>query len=337
MVKKFLFLFAALFLAALLSGCDDSALLEDESGAQTNRVMATVNGVPLMSDTLEMYIATWGEEYEKNHEPVDYALLKRMRTQKLEQMINEELVKQRLKECSMTVSEEEIKEHISKMIDDLGGSDNFINFLQERGYVTLEELEKNVRDDILALKVFSKDMGIKQPTEEEVKKCYEEVKEALVVPARIWLSHIQVSFDTRMLPDGSKEVFADEYLRYIKDQIEHKYISFAKAARDYSSCRSAQHDGAVGMILETDTVTVPQEIHDAAFKLAVSNVSDVVVSPLGAHLLYVTRREEAHTNTYEESKLLLLQYMARDVLEKNRDEWLLFLRNRADIHYNEMP
>ena len=337
MVKKFLFLFAALFLAALLSGCDDSAVLEDESGAQTNRVMATVNGVPLMSDTLEMYIATWGEEYEKNHEPVDYALLKRMRTQKLEQMINEELVKQRLKECSMTVSEEEIKEHISKMIDDLGGSDNFINFLQERGYVTLEELEKNVRDDILALKVFSKDMGIKQPTEEEVKKCYEEVKEALVVPARIWLSHIQVSFDTRMLPDGSKEVFADEYLRYIKDQIEHKYISFAKAARDYSSCRSAQHDGAVGMILETDTVTVPQEIHDAAFKLAVSNVSDVVVSPLGAHLLYVTRREEAHTNTYEESKLLLLQYMARDVLEKNRDEWLLFLRNRADIHYNEMP
>lgn len=336
-MKKFLFLFAALFLAALLSGCDDSALLEDESGAQTNRVMATVNGVPLMSDTLEMYIATWGEEYEKNHEPVDYALLKRMRTQKLEQMINEELVKQRLKECSMTVSEEEIKEHISKMIDDLGGSDNFINFLQERGYVTLEELEKNVRDDILALKVFSKDMGIKQPTEEEVKKCYEEVKEALVVPARIWLSHIQVSFDTRMLPDGSKEVFADEYLRYIKDQIEHKYISFAKAARDYSSCRSAQHDGAVGMILETDTVTVPQEIHDAAFKLAVSNVSDVVVSPLGAHLLYVTRREEAHTNTYEESKLLLLQYMARDVLEKNRDEWLLFLRNRADIHYNEMP
>lgn len=336
-MKKFLFLFAALFLAALLSGCDDSALLEEESGAQTNRVMATVNGVPLMSDTLEMYIATWGEEYEKNHEPVDYALLKRMRTQKLEQMINEELVKQRLKECSMTVSEEEIKEHISKMIDDLGGSDNFINFLQERGYVTLEELEKNVRDDILALKVFSKDMGIKQPTEEEVKKCYEEVKEALVVPARIWLSHIQVSFDTRMLPDGSKEVFADEYLRYIKDQIEHKYISFAKAARDYSSCRSAQHDGAVGMILETDTVTVPQEIHDAAFKLAVSNVSDVVVSPLGAHLLYVTRREEAHTNTYEESKLLLLQYMARDVLEKNRDEWLLFLRNRADIHYNEMP
>ena len=337
MVKKVFFLCAALLILAILSGCDDSALLDDASEGRTNRVMATVNGVPLMSDTLEMYIATWGEEYEKNHEPVDYDLLKRMRTQKLEQMINEELVRQRLKECSMTVSEEEIKAHISKMIDDLGGSDNFINYLQERGYVTLEELEKNVREDILAMKVFTKDMGIKEPTEEDVKKCYEEVKQALVVPARIWLSHIQVSFDKRMLPDGSKEVYADEYLRYIKDQIDHKYISFGKAAREYSSCRSSQHDGAVGMIMETDTVTVPQEIHDAAFKLAVSNVSDVVVSPLGAHLLYVTRREEAHTNTYEESKLLLLQYLAREALDKNRDDWLLFLRNRADIHYNEMP
>ena len=126
MVKKVFFLCAAFLILALLSGCDDSALLDDAPKAQTNRVMATVNGVPLMSDTLEMYIATWGEEYEKKHEPVTYDLLKKMRTKKLEQMINEELVRQRLKECSMTVSEEEIKAHISEMIDDLGGSDNFI-------------------------------------------------------------------------------------------------------------------------------------------------------------------------------------------------------------------
>lgn len=337
MVREALLCAALAFSVAFLQGCGEADLPEDPAAGQTNRVMATVNGVPMMSDTLEMYIATWGEEYERNHEPVTYELLKRMRTQKLEQMINEELVKQRIKECSLTVSEDEIKAHISKMINDLGGSDNFINYLQERGYVTLEELEQNVRDDVLAMKVFTKDMGLKEPTEEDVRKCYEEVKEALVVPCRIWLSHIQVSFDKRMLPDGSREVYADEYLRYIKDQIDHKYISFAKAARDYSSCRSAQHGGSVGEVREDDLKTLPKEIHDAAFKLAVSNVSDVVVSPLGAHLLYVTRREEAHTNTFEESKMLLLQYMARQILDKNRDDWLLFLRNRAEIRYLETP
>ena len=326
-----------LLFALILLGCDVPETSADKENALTNRVMATVNGVPLMSETLELYISNWGEEYEKHNPPVTYELLKKMRTQKLEQMINEELVRQRIKEDPVDVSDEEVKAHISKMIDDLGGSDQFINYLQERGYVTLEELEKDVKDDLQALKVFVRDMHLKKPSEEELKKCYEELKEKLIMPERVWLSHIQISFDKRLLPDGSKEVYPEEYLHYVKDQIDNKYITFAKAARDYSECRSSQHDGMVGELRKGDTVTVPKTIHDAAFKLAVSNVSDVVVSDLGAHLLFVTRKAPAYTNSFEEAKPILEEYLTKEIMDKNRDSWLLFLRNRADIHYVEIP
>ena len=326
-----------LILPLFLGGCDVPDTPVDRANALTNRVMATVNGVPMMSDTLEMYIANWGEEYERHNPPVTYELLKKMRTQKLEQMINEELVKQRIKETPVTVSEDEIKAHISKMIDDLGGSDKFINYLQERGYVTLEELEENVKDDLKALKVFIKDMRLTPPTEEQLTNCYNELIGHMVMPERLWLSHIQISLDKRLLPDGSKEVYPDEYLKYVKDQIEHKYITFAKAAREYSDCRSSQHDGMVGELRKGDTNSVPKVIHDAAFALAVSNVSDVVVSPLGAHLLYVTRREKAYTNSFEDSRVILTEYLIKETLDDNRKEWLLFLRNRADIKYLEIP
>ena len=326
-----------LILPLFLGGCDVPDTPVDRANALTNRVMATVNGVPMMSDTLEMYIANWGEEYERHNPPVTYELLKKMRTQKLEQMINEELVKQRIKETPVAVSEDEIKAHISKMIDDLGGSDKFINYLQERGYVTLEELEENVKDDLKALKVFTKDMRLTPPTEEQLTNCYNELIGHMVMPERLWLSHIQISLDKRLLPDGSKEVYPDEYLKYVKDQIEHKYITFAKAAREYSDCRSSQHDGMVGELRKGDTNSVPKVIHDAAFALAVSNVSDVVVSPLGAHLLYVTRREKAYTNSFEDSRVILTEYLIKETLDDNRKEWLLFLRNRADIKYLEIP
>ena len=326
-----------LVLPLFLGGCDVPDTPVDRANALTNRVMATVNGVPMMSDTLEMYIANWGEEYERHNPPVTYELLKKMRTQKLEQMINEELVKQRIKETPVTVSEDEIKAHISKMIDDLGGSDKFINYLQERGYVTLEELEENVKDDLKALKVFTKDMRLTPPTEEQLTNCYKELIGHMVMPERLWLSHIQVSLDKRLLPDGSKEVYPDEYLKYVKDQIERKYITFAKAAREYSDCRSSQHDGMVGELRKGDTNSVPKVIHDAAFALAVSNVSDVVVSPLGAHLLYVTRREKAYTNSFEDSREILTEYLIKETLDDNRKDWLLFLRNRADIKYLEIP
>ena len=326
-----------LLFALILLGCDIPETPADRENALTNRVIATVNGVPLMSETLELYISNWGEEYEKHNPPVTYELLKKMRTQKLEQMINEELVKQRIKESPVTISDEEIKAHISKMIDDLGGSDQFINYLQERGYVTLEELEKDVKDDLEALKVFTRDMHLEPPTEEQLKETYELLKDHMILSERLWLSHIQISLDKRLLPDGSKEVYADEYLNYIKDQIDHKYITFAKAARDYSECRSSQHDGMVGELRKGDTNSVPKVIHDAAFALAISNASGVVVSPLGAHLLYVTRKAPAYTNSFEESRVALMEYLIKQVLDENRDKWLLFLRNRADIHYVEIP
>lgn len=326
-----------LFFALVLLGCDVPETSADHEKALTNRVIATVNGVPLMSETLELYIANWGEEYEKHNPPVTYELLKKMRAQKLEQMINEELVKQRIKESPVAISDEEIKAHISKMIDDLGGSDQFINYLQERGYVTLEELEEDVKADLEALKVFTRDMRLVPPTEEQLKETYELLKDHMILPERLWLSHIQVSLDKRLLPDGSKEVYADEYLNYIKDQIDHKYITFAKAAREYSECRSSQHDGMVGELRKGDTNSVPKIIHDTAFSLAVSNTSGVVVSPLGAHLLYVTRKAPAYTNSFEESRTALTEFLIKQVLDQNRDNWLLFLRNRADIHYVEIP
>lgn len=326
-----------LLFALVLLGCDVPETPADHEKALTNRVIATVNGVPLMSETLELYIANWGEEYEKHNPPVTYELLKKMRAQKLEQMINEELVKQRIKESPVAISDEEIKAHISKMIDDLGGSDQFINYLQERGYVTLEELEEDVKADLEALKVFTRDMRLVPPTEEQLKETYELLKDHMILPERLWLSHIQVSLDKRLLPDGSKEVYADEYLNYIKDQIDHKYITFAKAAREYSECRSSQHDGMVGELRKGDTNSVPKIIHDTAFTLAVSNTSSVVVSPLGAHLLYVTRKAPAYTNSFEESRTALTEFLIKQVLDQNRDNWLLFLRNRADIHYVEIP
>ncbi|MBR4821196.1 peptidylprolyl isomerase [bacterium] len=326
-----------LLFALVLLGCDVPETPADHEKALTNRVIATVNGVPLMSETLELYIANWGEEYEKHNPPVTYELLKKMRAQKLEQMINEELVKQRIKESPVAISDEEIKAHISKMIDDLGGSDQFINYLQERGYVTLEELEEDVKADLEALKVFTRDMRLVPPTEEQLKETYELLKDHMILPERLWLSHIQVSLDKRLLPDGSKEVYADEYLNYIKDQIDHKYITFAKAAREYSECRSSQHDGMVGELRKGDTNSVPKIIHDTAFSLAVSNTSGVVVSPLGAHLLYVTRKAPAYTNSFEESRTALTEFLIKQVLDQNRDNWLLFLRNRADIHYVEIP
>ncbi|MBO7446723.1 SurA N-terminal domain-containing protein [bacterium] len=326
-----------LLFALVLLGCDVPETPADHEKALTNRVIATVNGVPLMSETLELYIANWGEEYEKHNPPVTYELLKKMRAQKLEQMINEELVKQRIKESPVAISDEEIKAHISKMIDDLGGSDQFINYLQERGYVTLEELEEDVKADLEALKVFTRDMRLVPPTEEQLKETYELLKDHMILPERLWLSHIQVSLDKRLLPDGSKEVYADEYLNYIKDQIDHKYITFAKAAREYSECRSSQHDGMVGELRKWDTNSVPKIIHDTAFSLAVSNTSGVVVSPLGAHLLYVTRKAPAYTNSFEESRTALTEFLIKQVLDQNRDNWLLFLRNRADIHYVEIP
>jgi len=94
--------------------------------------------------------------------------------------------------------------------------------------------------------------------------------------------------------------------------------SFEDAAKEYSSCPSAQNGGDLGNF--TRGRMVP-EFENAAFDLAVDEISGVVQTQFGFHIIKITEKTEASQKSLEDAKeeianTVLLQKQQALYLEK---------------------
>lgn len=142
-------------------------------------------------------------------------------------------------------------------------------------------------------KQFMEDIDKEDPvSDDEIEKYYNEHKEEFVSPAQIKVSHILVK-DEEHTDAGKTSIEA------IKTKID-KGASFSDTAKKYSEDGSASNGGDLGWI-NKDTSFV-QEFKDAAFALKKGEMSGVVESEFGYHLIKVTDTEKEHQKTYKESK-----------------------------------
>src|SRR5260370_38042103 len=78
-------------------------------------------------------------------------------------------------------------------------------------------------------------------------------------------------------------------LEKLRQEIVSGKVDFAEAARKYSQCPSSQDGGNIGYFFRKYTVQEP--IARAAFALKVGDISEVVQSDYGLHLIKVTDRK----------------------------------------------
>ena len=83
-------------------------------------------------------------------------------------------------------------------------------------------------------------------------------------------------------------------------------MAFADAAAQYSSCPSSQQGGDLGMFSKGQMVP---EFEEAAFKMAVGEVSEPVETQFGFHIIKVTDKQESGLLSFEEVRSNLLRNM----------------------------
>src|SRR4029079_15533925 len=83
---------------------------------------------------------------------------------------------------------------------------------------------------------------------------------------------------------------AQKQLAGLRQKILAGKTTFAEAARQYSQCPTAPKGGEIGFI--TRQWMGDEKVARAAFALSKGEISDVVASEFGLHLLTVTERNE---------------------------------------------
>jgi parvulin-like peptidyl-prolyl isomerase len=89
-------------------------------------------------------------------------------------------------------------------------------------------------------------------------------------------------------------------LTQMRKDILDKKIDFAQAAKQYSQCESAPRGGAIGAISRRSIID--EAFAQAAFALPVGQVSDVVQSGYGLHLIKVTDRNPGKPSDFAKVK-----------------------------------
>ena len=104
---------------------------------------------------------------------------------------------------------------------------------------------------------------------------------------------------------------------------------FAETAIEKSECNSASGGGRLKGYIKRGYM--PKEFEDAAFTLKVDEISDVVKTKFGYHIIKVSEKIPEGTVPYEDARDFILKYFQMDETKKRLNEHIAKLKEKAEI------
>ncbi|MBU5668260.1 peptidylprolyl isomerase [Peptoniphilus sp. MSJ-1] len=258
-------------------------------------VAAEVNGVEIpiesfyksYSASANQLVAQYGEDYLAEKEPTTQKTYKQLLGENaLRDLTQIEMVKQDAEKSKITVSDEEVNKQLEAIKAQLGGQEAFNAFLKDNG---LEEefVVNNLKNQMLLSKYVETKQKELEPTEDEVKKYYEDNKDKFYTAKA---SHILV--------DNLKEA------NVIRKEIQ-KGGDFAEIAKEKSKdTGSAQNGGSLGEFKNGQMV--PQ-FDEAIQKMKVGEISEPIQSQFGYHVIKLEEKKPAEFDAVKDQIKATLQ------------------------------
>jgi parvulin-like peptidyl-prolyl isomerase len=255
---------ALLVMSILAGGCGGQPTPVETLTATPSPVeglAALVNSQPIGQEEYEKQVAQveafFAQEGLDPESEEGRERLAQARRQVLEQMIDQELIRQAAVEMGVSISEAELESSIQDIIEQSGGQDQFNQSLQGMD-TTYEDFRQMLLDQLLSEAVYSAVTASISPVAEQVH-------------AR----HI-------LLPTRER---AEEVLARLQAGEDFSYL-----AREYSEDISSRESGGdVGFFPRG---VMPPEVEEVAFSLEVGETSEIVETQFGFHIVQVLEREE---------------------------------------------
>jgi len=301
-------------------------------------VAVTVNGFDITEKDVEERVKPRLEQMAARNKQLPPAFIEQLKTQMrkeaLEQMIVERLVDEQVKAAQIVVTAEDVNNLIQKMAAAEKLSVEDLKALVEASGQSFERWKQQMQFEkrLAYQKLFeSKFEGEVNVTEEDARQYYSENQQQFDIPEQVKASHILIKPDTSdpnvepALAKAAAKAKAEKLLNQIKDGAD-----FAELAKANSDCPSSVRGGDLGYFSRGRMVPAFEE---AAFALGVGQVSDVVETQFGYHVIKVTDKKEAATKTFEEVKDNLVAMLTAKRQGELAEQYIESLKAEANIVY----
>lgn len=287
--------------------------------------VATVNGIDISRKDYDREVNLYKDRMARSGRPLDQQQVKVVSGQILDRMIETELLYQESRKQGVKIDSTEIEAQFSEIKQRFSSEQEFSSAIGkmdmteagiraqiERGLAINELVKTRITDNI-------------KISEEESRKFYDSHPELFQQPEQVKASHILIKVEQDA--DAQKKTAAEKKIEQIQKRLK-KGEDFATLARENSEGPSATNGGDLGYF-KRGTMVKPFE--DAAFALEVNQVSDVVKTQFGYHLIKLVDRKPAQTMAYAEVKPKLVDHLKQQKVKLEVDTYLDGLKQTAKI------
>lgn len=285
------------------------------TGCSNKDVAAKVNGEVIKKSELDAQVEKLKEQYPQMFEGADgEGRLIDFKQRLLDNMINNLLIKQAAEDEGIKVTDDDVKKKIEELKAGFSTQEQFDQALSQAG-MDVKALETQIRDQLVTeqlIATLNKDTKV---SDKEIQEYYDKNKAQFAETAAVHAAHI--------LFDKTDKATAEKVLAEVKAGGD-----FGALAKKYSKDpASAANGGDLGW----PTTPYVTEFQAAADKLKPGQISDLVETQFGWHIIKVIEKREDRQKTLDEVKDQIKQII---VQQRNADAYQTFLddlRAKAEI------
>jgi parvulin-like peptidyl-prolyl isomerase len=288
------------------------------------RLAARVGNAEILLSELDLSVNQYIMAYQLTPDS-DVSILEIQKTV-LERMITVHLANQKAEAMGMAATEEEVDARVAGVRAEIGNPTDFRLYLTVQN-LTETKLREQLAQQISAEKLLQAEVIDKvEVREAEVREYYKDNKERMIGPERAHVRHIFVRLRSEMTDEER-----DQARRKIDGARERLAAGedFGELAVELSEDAAAASGGDLGWV-ERGQVSGPFQV--ITFSSPVDQISEVVATDYGYHILQVLEKQEAGVVSLEEARAAI-EY---EVLEGKRREavqrYLANLRSSTEVH-----
>jgi peptidyl-prolyl cis-trans isomerase SurA len=289
-----------------------------------------INGIAAIVNDDVITTADVDKEYaqlQKELEKLPPAEKMGLRSTALNRLVDKKLVDQKIKELDIKISDEEIK----GAIDDVKkqnhlDQEGLVRALESQG-MSFDVYKAQLKEQLERLRLMGQEVQSKvQVGEREMRDYYDANRAKFGAEEQFRARHIFFKLDKSATPAEIAKV-QGEANDVLKEARSGK--DFAELAKKYSSDPAAAKDGGdLGTFKKSEMLT---EIGDTVAAMKAGEVSSVVRSPAGLHIIKLEEKSQSTGKSFEEAKGEVEELLYKKKREERFNQWVKDLRASAAV------
>lgn len=291
------------------------------------RIVAIVNGDIITLSELSGAFEPYKKKIEESYKAADKEkVMAEARLSMLNKLIDNILINQEAKKSGIVISDDEVTTTINDVLSKQKMKMDDLIYELAKENSTIEAYKKELKDHLLSMKFLRREIKSRLAvSEEEIGDYYIKHREAYEGKEAVSIRQILILF-----PKNSNENIKAK-LREEMNAI-HKRLQngepFDALAAQYSQEPASATGGDIGFIEKGSMLPV---VDSVAFSLKKDEISGVIESPVGFHIIKVIDKRGAGIKPIVSVREEIKTKIEQEKMDKKYEEWIKDLRSKSII------